>query len=255
MVKVMIRKIIVRTFFVGAAVLCLVVASVLLAGYLAFQQPEFYATLRSQNVDSESENELKLQAHELEQWIKNSLTAQRVPAANGEDAYDPANDTHTIQVTERHLNGLLVSRSSGAGDMQHPRVCLEQDSVRLGAEFVFDDTKLVFSAAVKPVVAAKGRLHFEVQSGHVGRLRIPLNTLLGLMDSNVKQLSNGLELQMDRGNPTFILKQTSGPNAPKIQSIDCQNGQLAVTFQAPVLPIAGEANRDRVSKSERQKTL
>lgn len=255
MVKVMIRKIIVRTFFVSAAVMCLVVASGLLAGYLAFQQPGFYATLRSQNVDLESENELKQQASDLQQWVRNSLTTQRMQGVNDAEAYDPANDTHTIQLSERHLNAFLVSRDTGAGGMQHPRICLEQDSVRLGAEFDFDNTKLVFSAAVKPVVAANGRLHFEVQSGHVGRLRIPLNTLLSLMDSNVKQLSNGVELQINGGNPTFILNPRFGPNAPKIQSIDCQNGQLAVTFQAPISPEAGHSNRDRVSKSERQTTL
>lgn len=245
----MIRKIIVRTFFVSAALVCLVVVSGLVAGYLAFQQPEFYATLRSKDVTAVSEDELKQQASEFEQWIKNSLTAQHLQRSSDvqAQAYDPAADTHKIQVTERQLNGLLVSRRSGAGDMQHPRLCIEEDTVRLGAEFVIDGTTLVFSAAVKPVVGADGRLYFAIQSGHVGRLRIPLNTLLSFMDSNVKQLSNGLELQANGSTPTLIFDQTTGPKAPKVQSIICKDGLIAVTFQAPVLPDAGDA--DRISKS------
>lgn len=251
----MIRKIIVRTFFVGAVLTCLVVVSGLTAGYLAFQQPGFYANLRSQDVSAESEDQLKQQAADFETWIQNSLTSQHAQSISDVDAqaYDPATDTYTVQVSERQLNGLLVSRRSGAGDMQHPRVRVEQDSVRLGAEFVIDGTKLVVSAAVKPTVGADGRLQFEIQSGHVGRLRLPLNTLLSLMDSNVKQLSNGLELQANGSTPTLILNQTTRPKAPKVQAIDCKNGLIAVTFQAPVLP--DKDTVDRISKSVSQKPL
>lgn len=251
----MIRKLIVRTFFVGVALVCLAVVSGLVAGYLAFQQPEFYAALRSQEVDAQSEDQLKQQAEDLEEWIKNSLAAQHAQSSGKADAqvYDPARDTHTVQVTEQQLNGLLVSRRSGAGDMQHPRVCLEEDSVRLGAEFVIDGTKLVVSAAVKPAVGDDGRLRFEIQSGHVGRLRLPLNTLLSLMDSNVKQLSNDLELQANGSTPTLILSQTTGPKAPKVQTVECHDGQLAVTFRAPVL--ASRDAADRTAKTADREAL
>lgn len=234
----MIRKIVVRTLIAAAAAFVLALIALCVAGVLAVQQPEFYTRLKAQDTTVDADELILRERAAFDEWLKSSIENQRQQVASGDsktDRYDPSLDTHSIQITEQQLNGMLMSGLKRAGDVQNPRVCLSAGSVQLGVEVFLDGTRLVVSTSLKPLVASDGRMHFEIQSGYVGNLRIPLQTLLGLLEDEVASISGDVQLDLSGSTPVIVLNTKQKKDSPTIQAVDCLEGQLQITFQAPMV--------------------
>lgn len=234
----MIRKLVVRTLIACAAVVGLTLIALCVAGVLAVQQPEFYTRAKAQVPAVDAEEWVRQEGAEFEQWMKNSIERQRRQTVLSDptaDRYDPNLDTHSICLTEQQLNGMFASGLKSAGDVQNPRVGLSAASLQLGVEVVLDETRLVVSTSLKPFVASDGRMHFELQSGYVGNLRIPLQTLLSLLQNEMTTISSDLELDLSGSKPVLVWNSKRDKESPIIQAVHCSDSHLEITFQAPVI--------------------
>ena len=231
------RKLIVRTLIVGALFFALVLICLCVAGYMAFQQPEFYSQISAGDAVDFEKWMLQQQA-DLKQWTETSVKNQRRIAELGDasdDQYDPRLDTHSISVSELQLNEILRSRLKKVGSVQDPRVKLSADQMQLGVQVAMDESLLVLSVSLKPSVSTEGRIHFEIQSGHIGNLRVPLHTILKMLQAEMTTHSSTLKLDSSGPNPVFVWNHQQRKEVPAVQAVHCSDGALEITFQAPVV--------------------
>lgn len=233
----MLRKVIIRSLTVGAAVLGLAMVALFVAGLMAVQVPDFYSQVKAQDLTGHAEEWVDEQGDEFRQWVQSSIKTQRRSAESTNDTvddYDPSLDTHSISVSELQLNGMLASGLTRTSDVKDPRVKLSEGYMQLGLQVVVNESPVVVSTSLKPFVGDDGGIHFEIQSGHVGNLRIPLQTLLSMLQDKITPLSSDLQLDLSGAVPVLIWKQKRDEKSPTIQSVVCSEGQLEITFQAPV---------------------
>jgi hypothetical protein len=228
----MIRNIIIRTFLAGAALVGLAVVAVAVAGYMALQQPEFYSELRKQaEAPKTAEEELKQIALDFKRWNETSAALQRAESSNS--TYDPLADIHSVSVTETQMNAVLASQRFGAGDVQHPRVKLLNDNIRIAAEYCVDTTTFVVSVALKPAVMSGEKLHLDIMSAHLGNLPIPLKTLTSWVPKDADLSSGQIQFDLTGSTPRLIV-EIAGRNrkSPTVRSLQCAEGALTIDFQA-----------------------
>jgi hypothetical protein len=99
-----------------------------IAGFLAIHEPAFYADLRSQKFSKEDQTAAKDFLQHMERdfrlWSLRSLALQRAqisdsatPAPNilfaTPSGYDPVADTHSLSITEKHINAQFASEKVG----------------------------------------------------------------------------------------------------------------------------------------------
>ena len=246
----MFRKIFLRLIFCGCALIGIVVLSGCLAGYLAFQQPAFYADLRAQQFSKIEQQEATAQFEHTERdlrlWNERSLALQARPASDApakvnekppRREYDPANDTRSITVTEKQINAQLASlRTGDRGEWHNPRVRIRQDLMDVAFEVVLPQASCVVSAELKPALAPDGRLRLELTAARIGRLPLPLSTILGLLPRDLELSEDDMEVDLTPPTPHVCLDVTDGdPRCPSVKSIKCAEGVITIEFQAPVV--------------------
>lgn len=235
----MLRKFIKRTFQIGAAVFGVAIVTLLVAAYLATSEPSFYSTLDGQTRASAADTAQAEQLmSQLEQWSQKSRNLQRkhqrlaARGAKPEQIYDPKTDTHELRLSEQQLNQQLASR--GSGSMSAPRIRVLDDRMLIGAQFDAG-RPLVFSIEVQPTVS-NGSLQLDIQSSRLGKLPFPLRTVLGWLAQFPDFKSDEFKLDLSGPTPVFLVDITPrGSKYPKIRSVRCIDGELAIEFNAPIL--------------------
>lgn len=245
----MLRKLLFRLFLIAFILTGTVVATVCVAGYLALQQPGFYAELRAQEFAPAEQKTSELAFRAMEQdfkrWVEGSLRQQAQQAnpmaANPlalvglQPKYDPTQDTHTVRVTAQQLNAQLAS-TSRRGDWRNPRVRIAKDRVGVAFEVATPELSCVVAGELKPTITDDGRLRLDLLSARIGQLPLPLNTILGCLPRDIVLEDDEVELNLAPPSPHMSFKLANQrEQTPRVKSIQCTEGQIAVEFAAPIL--------------------
>ncbi len=258
----MLRKLIIRTFLVCAALVGVCILGVTIAGFLAFQQPAFYAELLEQDgADAAITADIEEKARDFEEWAMKSvaLSNSRAHVESGGPT-NPQNDitgseTYLFDVSESQLNALFTSDRFRAGDLRNPRVQILDQQLRLGAQIHLGDSTLVFSADLKPKITPKGALQLEIMNSHLGSLPFPLHTLLSAVSQHGKLPDSKFQLDLSGATPVLTLNISKrGPNSPSVKSVQCSDGNLAIEFQAPISSRPESASDERISNRTAETT-
>lgn len=261
-----VRKLVVRLFLCSLAFSSVVLLVACVAGYLATEQPTFYAELLSDKIPASEQQSAQLfvqmKERELKLWSDRAIARQQVQlsklgaeaeAVGEAPAYDPANDTHTLVVTERQINAILASApSKPKDDWQNPRFRIRQDHVDFAFEVVSVKFRCVLSVELKPSLMTDGRLRLDLVGAKVGRLPLPLATILNWLPRDVNPTSRHMQFHLHSPTPYVVLNlPTEGPKSPQIAAIRCSNGTLAIDFAAPVIsPDSETINDDSLALSQ-----
>jgi hypothetical protein len=259
----MLKRIVVRVIRVGLTLFGLLVAATLLAGYLAMSGPAFYverttaAATRAEQAAAQEQFEQSQAA--IAAWLAASASRQQAQLAGSsppvgiagevrvaawQEPYDPTRDVYVFRATEQQLNSLLAGQEHSAGDsLQNVRVRLSEGGAELGAEIRADlggakssSRTLVLSMVLQPTLTADGTLRLDIQSARVGRLPIPLRTILRCMPRPIVYSAHDADLDLNPESPHLALKLPRSDSAtPTIKSIHCLRGEIVVELLPPVL--------------------
>ncbi|MAT72743.1 MAG: hypothetical protein CMJ58_24960 [Planctomycetaceae bacterium] len=225
----MIRKFFTRLLLFSIAITgCLVLAAVV-AAYLATQQPEFYTELRAQEFtlpqQKAAEASLRLQEQEVRRWSAKAAALQDAPDS----------DTMSVTITQSQLNAQLAAvKGNSRGDWQNPRIHIAQDSIEFGVEIVTPKVTCVLSAQLKPTVTPQRRLQLDLVAMRVGRLPLPIKTVLGWLPRDARLAEGDVELDLSGSSPRFLVKLADNdPKSPRVQSVTCAQGELTIEFLRP----------------------
>jgi len=246
----MLKRIVVRLLLVFVAVIGMAITGACIVAFLAVQQPSYYAELRTakltpaEQADAEAQWEQTKQAFET--WMARSKALQKARPAEQRafddllhamgGAYDPAQDVHIVRLTERQLNAQLASDDLvPGGELQQPRIRLQQDRIDIACQFVTPDVQCVLSAGFKPSLANE-KLRLELVSLHVGRLPLPFKTIASWFPPDAVLSDRKMELNLAGPTPHLTVKLGQPEaDAPRVKSIECHDGEVAITFVAPDL--------------------
>jgi hypothetical protein len=254
----MFRKLFVRLFLCCVALVGILVVSLCIAGYLALQQPAFYADRLAQQFSNSDQMAANASFQRVEQdlrrWTDRSVALQRahslsdstkranasleaLPLESLPGDYDPTQDTHSISFSEKQINAQFASQKvSRTGEWQNPRVRIGSDRIDFGFEFVTSRASCVLSAELKPTLTSDGKLRLDLLSTRVGRLPIPLGTILRCLPRNICNLGSGAELNLTGSTPSICLNlPDNGGKSPAVKSIKCTEGEITIEFFAPVV--------------------
>lgn len=227
----MIRKTVLRLVRLAAALAGVLVASFCLAGYLALSEPSFYTALRTHQP---APDEVAAATAQIEQertayvhW-RSRVLADRRAGLEGE-AVAP----HEVRFGSAQLNALIASEAQSlAGGLEDPRVRVTPGRVDIACGVQTPVACCVVSACYKPTLTAEGVLELEVESASLGRLPIPLQTLLGFLPQKKERLSGSLYLDLTGAEPRFTLDLSDKANSLMAESIECGAGEMIVRFVA-----------------------
>lgn len=245
----MFRKLIIRLVLMTIGINSVAVLALGVMGYLALQEPAYYAKLRGQNFletdASALETNLKLIERDLAFWTQTSLERQRrqssaLPAElqQADEAYDPRADVKSITLTQDQLNTMLASSSATKqGDWRNPRIRLEKDRLNFAFEFAAQQFHLVLSVELQPSLEQDGRWRFDLLSARVGRLRLPIQTVLQWLPLEPSYRDKNMELILTGTTPhVLVAPPVLGKDSPTVQSIQVVKGKLIVELLPPILP-------------------
>lgn len=256
----MLRKLIVR-FLLGCVVFVgLLLASAAVASYLALQQPTFYAALQSQTLSPAKRDALtkqfQLSQIAYNQWLDHSIARQQAAAAKSQpatpststDPYDPKTDTYTVRLTEQQLNGQLVSHRPGSrATLQNPLIHIGDRCLELGFEVKNAKLAAVLSLILEPTVTGDGNVRLDIRAARLGKLRLPLNTILRCIPRDLVYSSHDFDVDLTLPSPHLTLKPPkNGRRTATVKSIRCADGELVVELLPPILAPAS-ANRPQAS--------
>lgn len=234
------------------AIVTLVLTAVAIGCYLAVQPPAFYTELRTQSFTpaevSAANLRSRLSQAAIDRWIDESLArqaaagsrsstlAEQAPTA-ATSAYDPQQDVRTVRFSEQQINSQLASTGGNtARKMQDARVKLSPDRLEFGIEFKEASTTVVLSCMLAPSVTDDGHLRLDVVATRVGKLTLPLRTILRFVPQHIAQSTNEMDIDLNPTDPHFTLKSTGrGSRSPRIKSVRCEEGELVVELLPPVL--------------------
>lgn len=245
----MLRKFFVRLLVCFVALMGIVVLVGCIGAYLAFQRPAFYAELRAQQFSQDDEQAaegfFQRMQQELMQWRGRSIARQRarlsdsakVPAwiLNGSlKNYDPAQDTHSISIAEKHLNVRLASNKAKPGrEWQNARIRIGEDRIDIACELA--NAKCVLSVELLPTVTSQGRLRLDLGTARIGQLPIPLKTIFRWFPRELDGSAGDVELHLTAATPYFCVNVAGkDPEAPSVKSLKCTQGEMTIEFVAPV---------------------
>jgi uncharacterized protein YpmS len=248
----MIRKLILRLFLFCVALMGLAVLSIVVAGLLALRQPPFYAALRAQQFsDSDrlaAETFFEHAESSLKQWERRSIALQRRESSAkstiaiamldpSSKTYHPQQDTHSITISEKHINAQLASVGSmSSRQFQHPRIQMKQDRISLACELVTSKITCILSADLQPALTSDQNLRVDLVSVQIGQLPLPLKTIVSWLPQDDIKLGNDLTLDLTDPTPHFVLDIADHHSqTPSIKSIACSEGEITIEFSAPIL--------------------
>ncbi len=240
------RKLIRRTLLIAATLFGVGLITAVIVGFLAIQQPEFYASLRNQGeADPAIKVEMDEKARDFEDWAMRSVAlglsehSSHVPVNAPPGNLASAPDTFRFELTEKQLNATLAAHGFGSGDVGNPRIRILDDMLRLGAEIQVGDSCLVFSGDLKPQITSEGALRLEITNAYMGSLPFPLHSVLNLMSQHVKLSDSKLQLDLTGQTPVITVNVSKSRRpSPDVKAIHCTDGSMAIEFQAP--------NRDQI---------
>ncbi len=229
----MLRKILVRSLLVGTGLAGLLVVATVVAGLLAFRQPAFYASRRSQKIaDPRLQAEVEAKIRDFENWCRVS-TAR--PNRRDEASAEPA--TFTFDLSETQLNSMFAAEQLSAGAVGNPRVRIRDGTLRLGAEIRVGNSTLVFSMLLKPLIHANGQLKLEITSASLGSLPFPLHSLLNLLAKHESLSDPRFDLDLSGRTPVVTIHtHKHRQRSPRIESVRCAEGRIAIRFAAAKPP-------------------
>lgn len=249
----MVRKLVKRLLFLSVALVAAVTLTAGIAVYYALQTPDFYAELRGQEFSKGEQKAAELTVRAMEknfkQWTAQSLQRQRKPAGDAQEMlggllqgaqgeYDPKQDTHQVLLTQQQLNVLLASSaSSGRGEWQNPRVRIRQDHLDFAMEVVTPKLTCTLSVDLKPSLQTENNLRLELIAARIGQLTLPVSTITGWLPRELRlSKQNNVELDLTGTTPQLVVDLSEDhPQSPTVRSLVCSEGELTITFAAPVL--------------------
>lgn len=238
----MFKKTVLRLLRVAGILICLLITTICVAGYLALREPAYYSALRAYQPTAE---ELAAATEHLEgqrlaylQWRSQSLADRRdrpkqaVPLAG--QPKDPAPIAHEIRCSDANLNTLLTSETSRAGDItiKDPRVRVTSGQLDLACTVLTPWATFVLSAELAPQLSAEGVLTLDIESVRVGRIPLPCETLAGFFPPQKSRLSGALYLDTTDPTPRLTLDLSDKANKLLAESLECGEGVLTVRFVA-----------------------
>lgn len=247
----------IRTFLIRSLFVCLFLAAsgvILLAtaAVLAFQSPGFYAEIVDRPYSAEevqaASADLEKLGQTLDRWSQFAAARQRlsetakgdqrafletVAVAIGEDAMQ---DVQKVTVTSDQINAVLQGDTElRSGDIRQFRLQFSEQMVQLGFELRTPLGGLIVSVDLKPGPTTTGDLQFDILGGRVGRLPIPLQTLLQALPADKVQGKNRVQCDLSANPPRLtILTQSHGPPPHfRVKEVRCVTGTMALELEAP----------------------
>ena len=225
----MIKKTVLKLLRAIGIAASLLVTALCVAGYLALQEPEYYAAWRSHQPTAaelaaatasvESERAAYLR------WRSQSLA--RIPDA-------PAPDAHEVRFTDADLNVLLATegRQVCGGRVEVPRVRVTQGRVDIAFGVQTAVARCVLSAELAPSLSQEGVLILEVRAVRLGQLPLPHEALAQFLPRERHRLSGSMYLDLAAPKPRLTIDLSDQTRSLLAESLECEDGRIAVRFVA-----------------------
>lgn len=246
----MLRKLIKRVVVITISINSVAVLALAVMGYLATLEPSYYVALRNQEFSQTDhmalEANFKLLERELSHWTHSSIERQRSQvgdlsgeAPQGGRDYDPANDVKSVEVTQDQLNTVFsLSTSTQKGDWRNPRIRLGEDRLDFAFELAAEEFYLVLSAELQPSLMPDGRVRLDLISARIGKLRLPVQTVLSWLPLEPSYREDNLEFRLTEATPHVLVTPPDvGENSPSVKSLKCVDGKLLVELLPPVVEV------------------
>lgn len=241
----MFKKTVLRLLRMSGIVASLLVTTLCVAGYLAFQEPDYYTQLRT---EQPSAADVAMATGHLEheraaylRWRRRLVDNQReqpnqeLPSArDGVHREDPAGGTHELRYSSADLNALLASetRRVGGGEVEDPRVRITSGRLDFACGLQTKAACFVLSVELTPSLRPDGVLALDLESARVGHLPIPAETIAGFLPRKTSCLSGNLYLDLTATKPRLTLDLSDRANNLLADSLECGDGEVTVRFVA-----------------------
>ncbi|MEZ6117456.1 MAG: hypothetical protein R3C28_12890 [Pirellulaceae bacterium] len=241
----MIGKLIVRSILTCMALVGVGIVTIVACLWLATRPPANSADLMSQSYSKEDFQELTDDLQQLEQYFMAcQMKTNPKPIRSKFDTLVVASALNNLETTVRQ-NGLVDQDGNIAFSQNRINMILSQsdqkgqdgDKVRLkvldnelslvGRIHLQASKSFFFAATIHPGTTDDGNLKLELRKAYLGRLRLPVNTLLSLLPNDWSLSDDNLTFHHHANPPHLIVhSQKTGTRFPKLESIRCQEGTL-----------------------------
>ncbi len=132
------------------------------------------------------------------------------------------------------------------GEFQDLRVRVLANRVQLAAQVVTSYATCVASATFEPSLTPERDLRFDMVSANIGRLPLPIGTLLKYLPQPVQFKSREAQLNLSSPTPYMVFNLPGqGDGKPKLQSLNLAEGQITLEFLPPERESAPQSGRQR----------
>ncbi|TWU30319.1 hypothetical protein [Bythopirellula polymerisocia] len=253
-----------RCFLACVLATMFVFGTVAVCCVLACSAPDFYASAITEPVD-EADNEaaikeleqivssmdlfLKLNASDfqkLQALPENAFATlaedqqhakRRVPFELKRLLHSPnvTQDTFAVSLTERHINALL-SKELGKddGELRRPHVSLEGDMIRFAVTLVTPVAEVVLSCDFELAKTNLTDLTFDLHAARVGKLPLPIATVLKQYMRTNPVLPQGIKLNIDGERPTLSIDVLPDSGDLQLEELHVADGKIHFLFRRTI---------------------
>ncbi|MCA9198171.1 MAG: hypothetical protein KDA87_11555 [Planctomycetales bacterium] len=243
----MIGKLIVRSILACMALVGVGIVTIVACLWLATRPPASSANLMSQSFSKEDFQQLTDDLQQLEQYFMAcQVKTNPKPVRSKFDTLVVAsalNDLETtvrqkglvnqdgnIALSQKRINMILSQSDKKGLDGDKVRLKVTDNELNLVGRVHLQASKpFYFTATIHPDVTVDGHLKLELRKVYLGRLRLPVNTLLSLLPNDWSLSDNDLTFHHHANPPHLIVHSPkTGTRFPKLESIRCQDGTLVL---------------------------
>ncbi|QEG37615.1 hypothetical protein [Bythopirellula goksoeyrii] len=260
----MIFKLLKRCILFCVLVAMFVFGTVAVCCVLACSAPSFYASAIAKPVDG-ADNEaalkemeqivssmeifLKLNASDFQklqalpenafaELAEDQQHAQRsVPAALKRMLSSPGvtQDTFAVSLTERHINALLSKEvGKDSGELRRPHVSLQADMIRFAFTLATPVAEVVLSCDFEFEKTNPTDLTFDLHAARVGRLPLPIMTVLKQYMRTNPVLPHGIKLNIDGERPKLTINVIPDEGVLRLDNLYVADGEIHFLLRSAI---------------------
>ncbi len=246
----MIRKLLVRLFLASVASVAMVGIGIGICVWLAIQPTPEYSRLLKHQFTAEDQQQADQRFQQLGQsidrWSSQSewLAKQAKPPTNPQQSSllslakaltQPAiNSQRRIEISQDDLNAVLSSTRFSGDQLKDVRVRIANDRILLAGRLESGEFPTMFlSLDLRLRVQPDGKLQIALLNSRVGRLTLPLASLLRLVRDEIRT-DDQLEIDLDSTPITLTINPGKAPTGtPRLKQISSDDGKLIIDLTAP----------------------
>lgn len=225
----MFRKIVIRLVATFIILMLLAIGTIGTVVAMALMRPSDYATICEHDFSAAEQAEanewFEDSVASTEQWLRESIGNQQL-----QNAAAPA-EQRVIRVTQDRMNAWLSLSDGKNNDFERVRVRMLEDRIRVAGEV--PGFGGVLSGDFR-LAGNQDQLRLELLGAKVGRLPIPIASLLKMLPDDAVPSDEKMRVSLDSNPPHVLWKITDAPDLrPIIQSIHLGDEAIEISIQAP----------------------